>query len=104
MTPLQGLSGLGPSSLPEIPELRTATRALEGVFLAQLFRAMRETVPEDGLLGTPPGGDLFTSMFDEHIADTLAQRTKGGIGDMLYNQLRRRIAEVSLTQSGSTPP
>lgn len=104
MNTVPGMSGPRPSGLPEIPELRTATRALEGVFLAQLFQAMRDTVPEDGLLDMPPGGDMFTSMFDEHIAGTLAQNTKGGLGDMLYNQLRQRIAEITAGASEGTYP
>jgi len=87
---IEGVS-IARTDLPEIPELRQATRALEGVFLSQLFQAMRATVPESGLLQASAGMDTFQSMFDEQIADVLAQNSKGSLGDLLYDQLRRRI-------------
>ncbi len=89
--------------LPEIPELRQATRALEGVFLSQLFQAMRATVPEGGFMESSSAQATFQSMFDEKMAETLAQRTDGGIGDMLYEQLRRRIHNMTLTPGDTTP-
>lgn len=79
------------TELPEIPELRQATRALEGVFLSQLFQAMRATVPESDFLETSAGMETFQSMFDDQMAEVLAQSTEGGLGDLLYDQLRRRI-------------
>ena len=90
--------------LPDIPELRQATRALEGVFLSQLFRAMRATVPEGGIMESSAAEDTFVSMFDEQMAERLAQRTDGGLGDMLYEQLRRRIHDLTLTANGEPRP
>jgi Rod binding domain-containing protein len=75
------------------------SRALEGVFLAQLFQALRATVPESGL-GTAPGTDVFTAMLDERLAELAAQRLRGGMGDALYRQLSRRleVLEVPTTE------
>jgi len=71
-------------------QLQRMSRALEGVFLAQLFQALRATVPESGL-GTAAGQDLFTAMLDERLAELAAQRMRGGVGDALYRQLSRRL-------------
>ena len=85
----------GPKSPPaedDATRLRQAAHDLEGVFLSQLFRAMRETVhEEDGILGGSPDNDMFASMFDEVIAQVAAQRLSGSVGDALYVQLRRHI-------------
>lgn len=90
------MTGIGPVQGREAPSteagrLRQATRQLEGVFISQLYKAMRATVPEGGLLESSPGQDVFTAMFDEQMADALAQRLKGSIGDQLFAQMQRAI-------------
>jgi len=64
---------------------------LEGVFLNQLFKAMRASVPQDGLIEANPGQELFTSLLDERLASQAAERMKGGLGDALYRQMARRL-------------
>jgi Rod binding domain-containing protein len=72
-------------------QLRHAAHALEGLFLNQLFQAMRETVPEDQGLAAAPGQGMIQSLMDERLADTAAQRMEHGIGEALYRQLARRL-------------
>ena len=72
--------------------LREAAHQLEGVFVSHLFKAMREAVPEGGLFEGGPGQDVFTQLFDEELAQALAQRLEGSLGDMLYRQLREAAA------------
>ncbi len=64
--------------------LRAATDALEGTFYQELFKAMRESVPESGLLDGGSGEDAFTAMLDQHLADVQATRSDRGIGQTLY--------------------
>lgn len=79
--------------------LRAAAQQLEGVFLSHLFKAMRAATPEGGLFEGGPGQDVYTEMFDEHLADALATKLKGSLGDMLYRQLLGR-AEMLDHQPG----
>ena len=72
-------------------KLRTLSKELEGVFLGQLFQAMRATVPENETMGGGAGQEMFTAMLDERMAHEAAQRMHGGIGDALYRQLSRRL-------------
>ena len=72
-------------------KLRKAAHDLEGVFVNELFKAMRETVPQDGILSEDPGRDLFTGMMDERLAESYAERSQGGLGEALYRQLSRRL-------------
>ncbi len=74
--------------------LKKASNDLEGVFINELFKAMRETVPEDGILSEDPGKDMFTGMMDEKLAQLQAEKSHGGIGDALYRQLSRKLPEA----------
>jgi flagellar protein FlgJ len=82
-----------PPSAAAHAKLREAAHDLEGLFVAELFKAMRATVPEDGILSQAPGQDLFQGMMDDRIADLYAGRSQGGLGDALYRQLSRRLPD-----------
>jgi flagellar protein FlgJ len=75
-------------------KLRKASQDLESVFVNELFKAMRQTVPDEGILSQDPGQDLFTGMLDERIAQSYAGQGKTGIGDALYHQLSRRLPDA----------
>lgn len=74
--------------------LRKASHDLESVFINELFKAMRETVPDDGILAQDPGQGLFTGMLDERIAQSYAGQGRSGIGEALYRQLSRRLPDA----------
>lgn len=74
-------------------KLRKAAHELEGVFVAELFKAMRATVPEDGIIGQAQGQELFQGMMDDRVADLYAGRSRGGLGEALYRQLSRRLPD-----------
>lgn len=75
----------------EHAELRRLAHQLEGMFLSQLFEAMRASVPEGGLLKPSAGEELFTSLLDDSLAVQAAERMNRGIGEALYRQLSRRL-------------
>jgi peptidoglycan hydrolase FlgJ len=76
-------------------KLRAVTKRLEGVFVQQLFKAMRETVPKDGLTDGGTGEDIFTGLMDERIADHAPDRWERGIGEALYRQLRAALPHAN---------
>lgn len=75
----------------EEARLRAATRLLEGTFYQELFKAMRETVPEGGALDGGSGEEMFTSMLDQHVSDAAALRSQRGIGQALYRHFTRSL-------------
>ena len=75
--------------------LHKAAQDLEGIFIGELFKAMRATVPDDGLLSQAPGQDLFQGMMDDRMAALQAERSKGGLSESLYRQLSRRLPNAS---------
>jgi flagellar protein FlgJ len=75
-------------------KLRQASHDLEGLFVNELFKAMRATIPEDGgILGSAPGQDMFQGMMDEKLSAMYAGKSNHGIGDALYRQLSRRLTD-----------
>jgi Rod binding domain-containing protein len=71
--------------------LREATATLEGVFLQQLFQAMRATIPEGGGAPRSEGEKMFTSMLDEQLSQLTAARSTRGIGEAIYRQLSSHL-------------
>lgn len=70
-------------------KLRKAVADLQGLFVQQLFKAMRDTVPQgDGIVSGGTGEDIFTSLMDQHVAAETPTRWEGGVGEALYRQLR----------------
>lgn len=80
-------------------KLKQSAQALEGLFVAQLFQAMRAGVPTDGLLDRGPGEDLFTSMLDQKVADVVAQQDAGprDLSSSLFDALRERLGRPADT-------
>ena len=81
----------------EEQRLKRAARQLEGVFVQQLFKAMRETVPAGELGRGGSGEEMFTGLMDQQLADSAAPGTERGLGAALYRQLRARIAAPAQT-------
>jgi len=92
MTPLDRVT-LPPGSPQADPRvrLREASATLEGVFLQQLFQAMRATIPEGGGTTRSEGERMFTGMLDEQLSQLTAARSTRGLGEAIYRQLSRHL-------------
>jgi len=100
---LSGPSGIpAPGSAPlpvsDRAKVRVLAHQLEGVFLNQLFQAMRQSVPQDGVIAAAPGQEMFTQLFDERIANEAASRMRNGIGEALYRQLAAKLPADGTTE------
>jgi Rod binding domain-containing protein len=79
------------SDAPQDKRLRKACTEFESIFLYNLFKEMRRTVPKAGLLPSAPGKDTYEMMFNQKVAEDLSKRGEGiGLQKVLYEQLRRR--------------
>jgi flagellar protein FlgJ len=94
---------------PEAPSassgqaLRQACEQFEAVFLAQLLQKMRDTVPEDPLLGDSRAKDIYYSMLDWDMAQQIARTQSVGLAAMLYRQLSSHAGDTE-PQGADKPP
>lgn len=69
--------------------LQKTAKQLEGVFVLQMLKAMRATVPKGGVTEANSGEETFTAMLDEKIADQIPTQWKHGLTDALMKQLNK---------------
>ncbi len=100
MSAVRGPSAAGATPVSDARvRLRRLAHEMEGVFLDQLFKAMRASVPRGGLLDPSPGEEVFTSLMDERLASEAANRMQRGMGEALYRQLARSLPPEGGTES-----
>ncbi len=97
------LSGIGPaymtrpdalSKTPNLPQAggvdnETAAREMEALFVSQLMKAMRTTIPEGGALKGGRGEEIARTMQDEAIGKSVAATGGFGLADQILMDLNR---------------
>ncbi|HEX6039234.1 rod-binding protein [Longimicrobium sp.] len=83
-----GQTGMPAAAGRDEERLRAASRQLEGVFVQQMFKAMRDSVPGGGIVDGGAGEETFTGLLDEHLAQQTAEGSGHGPGEALFHQLR----------------
>ena len=95
-----GPAAVGGAAKPDSrAQVRRLAHQLEGVFLDQLFQAMRASVPQGGAIDAAPGQEMFTQMFDERVAAEAANHMSRGLGEALYRQLAARLQAPGPTEA-----
>ncbi len=69
--------------------LLQACQEFESIFIFYMFKAMRGTVPEGGLLPRGMGEDIFQGMMDEEIAKKASRNEDYGLARLMYEQINR---------------
>ena len=72
---------------------------MEGLFVQQMFAAMRETVPDDGIVQESNAQGIFTDMLDQHVAEESPKHLQGqhSLAEALYQQLRQKEGPAAST-------
>ena len=68
--------------------LKETCAEFESLFLTYILKSMRSTVPGGGFLGEDHGGEIIKSMFDENLANEIANGGGIGVGDLLFEQIK----------------
>ncbi len=64
-----------------------AARQFESVFLHQVFKTMRTTVPQDGIGSGGFGGQVFTDMLDQQYAEQASATGSLGLAEIIARDL-----------------
>ena len=93
-------AGAASATPGEEPKLRKVAQQMEGVFVQELYKAMRATVPQnDGVVGGGAGEEMFTGLMDQHLATETPHAWGRGLGEAIYQHLRGRLAR----EGGAAP-
>jgi len=82
------LATLGKSATADPDQALTVAREFESLLVNEVFKAMRQTVPESPLFGGGFSNDVFTSMLDEQLARQAAEGGSGfGLAETMAQQM-----------------
>ena len=71
-------------------KLKKACTDFEALFVARMLKQMRQTIPQNGLLGNGPGKEVYQGFMDQELAKKISQRGGVGLGEKLYRQVVQR--------------
>ena len=86
---MTGVSAVGPGRVAKEDGLRRTARQLEGVFVEQLLKSMRDTVSHEGILDGGAGEEVFTGMLDQHVAELMPAQWKHGLASAIARELEQ---------------
>ena len=72
-------------------KLHKAVQGFEAIFIRQLLKNMRSTIPNGGMFGSGSVGEIYGDMMDNALAETMSKRSVLGLSDVLYRQLVKDI-------------
>lgn len=76
-------------------KLKKAARDMEGAFVEQMYKSMRETVPSGGMFDGGSGEDMFTGLLDQHVAADTPVQWQHGLSESIYRQMRNAVQRQS---------
>ena len=90
---------------PREGAMRKAAADLQGLFVQQLYKSMRDSVPtEGGVVEKSQGEDIFAGLMDERLAADTGTRWHRGLGDAIYRALRQKAGLGPITAAGTAGP
>jgi len=72
-------------------KFQKACEQFEALFIRYMLKTMRESVDKSSLFGDGMGSDIFMSMFEEGVADKMAEAGPFGVGNLLYESYQNMI-------------
>jgi len=89
--PTTGATGAATKPDPREAAMRKAATDLQGLFVQQMYKSMRESVPTDGgLVERSQGEEMFAGLMDERLAADTGTRWHRGLGDAIYRAVRQK--------------
>ena len=83
-------------------KLRKACQDFEAVFIGQIWKQMRSSVPKDGMLHSKEE-ESYLSMFDQELSVKMCRSGGIGLSDLLYENLSQRLVNASRDTDSAKP-
>ncbi len=71
-------------------KLKEAAQQFEAIFIQQMYKEMRKTIPDDGLIQRGNADDIYTQLQDLEAAKVTAQQGGIGLAEMMIQQLTKK--------------
>ena len=70
-------------------KLKGLVQEFEAIFIQQMYKEMRSTIPDDGLMPRTNAEDTFIQMQDMELAKSTARQGGIGLAEMMMKQLQQ---------------
>ncbi len=70
-------------------KLKEAAQQFEAIFIQQMYKEMRKTIPDDGLIQRGNAEDIYAQLQDMEAAKITAQQGGIGLTDLMMQQLNK---------------
>lgn len=71
-------------------KLKEAAQQFEAIFIQQMYKEMRKTIPNDGLIPRGNADDIYIQLQDMEAAKVTAQQGGIGLADLMMQQLVKK--------------
>jgi len=85
----RALNGLDGTKTHTDAELKQVSQNFESIFINMMLTEMRNSVEKSDLMGNSQATQFFQSLQDEDMSKDLSTSGGIGIGDMVYQQLKK---------------
>lgn len=83
----------------DLKKLKEASQEFEAYFINMLFKEMRKTIQEGGLVEKSQARSTFENMLDEEMSKNMSKQGGLGLADMIYNNMVRVYSNTSIKES-----
>ena len=90
-SPAAATTPVDPAMAARDKKLRNAAQQMEGQFIEQMYKSMRETVPTGGMFDGGSGEQMFTEMMDQRMAADTPLKWQHGLSEAIYRQMRDAV-------------
>jgi flagellar protein FlgJ len=87
LQPAQMVDSKGPGAVRV--DNKKAAEEMEALFISQLVKAMRSTLPKDGIMGGGRGEDVARTLQNEALGKSMAARGGFGLAQQLLQDLNK---------------
>jgi len=71
--------------------LKKSCQDFEAIFVQSLFKSMRKTIPDGGLLKKDNTTAVYQDMFDQEIAKNISKKQSIGLAEQMYRQMEKKL-------------
>ena len=81
----------------DLHKIKKACKDFESVFTYYLFKTMRQTIPQNTLLGNMSGKGTYNMLMDQKVAEELSNKGGGlGLQKILFEQLTKNYTKEAI--------